>query len=133
MCAYDDSLSSGAYAVTFPSLFPAVKWPFLPALPCIYSWPTPVAMATNFEIKKIGYNLACIRDIFKMFASNQEGVFGDRLLNKVNLMLPRSTIVTMAMTFVEFGQKITRSVVVTVVVVFKLFHLAEICTLTSAF
>jgi len=38
----------------------------------------------------------------------------------------------MAMTFVEFGEKINRSVVV-VVVMFKLPRLAEICTLASAF
>jgi len=66
---------------------------------------------------------------------------GDRLFYEANLILLSPTLVTMAMTFVEFGQKLIEVVgvvvvvlvviVIVVVVVFKLLYLAEICTLMS--
>ena len=52
-------------------------------------------MATKFGT--IGYNSACIRDIPEIFA--YDGFFGVGLLNDVNQILQRPTVVAMATKF----------------------------------
>jgi len=62
------------------------------------------AMAMKFETK-----LAITRLIFKEKLRDlcvNPGVLGNRLSNEVNVIHPRLTLVAMAMTFVEFGQKL---------------------------
>jgi len=59
-------------------------------------------MVTKFE-DKIGYNSACIRDIFEIVASN--GVLRVGQLNDVRQIVPQPTLVALATKFGEFEDK----------------------------
>jgi len=59
-------------------------------------------MVTKFE-DKIGYNSACIRDIFEIVASN--GVLRVGQLNDVSQIVPQPTLVALATKFGKFYDK----------------------------